>query len=102
MPASARPSTGPHDGRRSASRHGGGRDQTSFTLCPFTSTLRQAPLARIAVEPSPRNGLRKPSQQMGNRLFTLPNQALGDVVRQLWPDVLMDLALALRGWLELP
>ena len=74
----------------------------SVTLCPLTSTLRQAPLVRIAVEPSPRNGLHKPSQLMVDKLFTVPTQALGDVVGQLEPDVLADLDLALRGWLELP
>lgn len=74
----------------------------SVTLCPLTSTLRQAPLVRIAVEPSPRNGLRKPSQLMVDKLFTVPVQALGEVVGQLEPDVMRDLDLALRGWLELP
>ena len=74
----------------------------SVTLCPLTSTLRQAPLVRIAVEPSPRNGLRKPSQLMVDKLLTVPVQALGEVVGQLEPDVMTDLDLALRGWLELP
>ena len=41
----------------------------SVTLCPLTSTLRQAPLVRIAVEPSLRNGLHKPSQLMVDKLF---------------------------------
>jgi len=59
-------------------------------------------LVRIPVEPSPRNGLRKLSQLMVDKLFTVPVQALGEVVGQLEPDVLMDLDLALRGWLELP
>ena len=74
----------------------------SVTLCPLTSTIRQAPLVRIAVEPSPRNGLRKPSQLMADKLFTVPLAAVGEVVGQLEPDVLVDLDLALRGWLELP
>ena len=74
----------------------------SVTLCPLTSTLRQAPLVRIAVEPSARNGLRKPSQLMVDKLFTVPTQAVGEVVGQLEPQVLVDLDLALRGWLELP
>jgi mRNA interferase MazF len=39
---------------------------------------------------------------MVDKLFTVPIQALGDVVGQLEPDVLADLDLALRGWLELP
>ncbi len=39
---------------------------------------------------------------MVDNLFTVPNQALGDVVGQLEPDGLKDLDLALQGWLELP
>ena len=74
----------------------------SVTLCPLTSTLRQASLVRIAVEPSRRNGLRKPSQLMVDKLFTVPTEAVGGVVGQLEPQVLVDLDLALRGWLELP
>lgn len=74
----------------------------SVTLCPLTSTLMEAPLVRIAVEPSPRNGLRKPSQLMVDKLFTVPMEAIGAVVGQLEPRALIELDLALRGWLELP
>jgi mRNA interferase MazF len=56
----------------------------------------------IAVEPSPRQGLRQPSQLMVDKLFTAEIQAVGEVVGQLEPQVLVDLDLALRGWLELP
>jgi mRNA interferase MazF len=74
----------------------------SLTLCPLTSTLMRAPLVRIAVEPSPRNGLRKPSQLMVDKLFTVPVQAVGNVLGQLEPQALIELDLALRGWRELP
>ena len=74
----------------------------SVTLCPLTSTLMEAPLVRIAVEPSPRNGLRQPAQLMVDKLFTVPMEALGAVVGQLEPQALIELDLALRGWLELP
>ena len=57
---------------------------------------------RIAVEPSGRNGLHKPSQLMVDKLFTVPTAAVGEVVGQLEPQVLVDLDLALRSWLELP
>jgi len=50
---------------------------------------------------SPRNGLRKPSQLMVDKLFTVPLQAVGELVGQLEPQGLVDLDLALRGWLEL-
>ena len=53
---------------------------------------------RIAVEPSPRKGLRKPSPQlMVDKLFTVPNQALGDVVGQLEPDGLRDTGPGVAG-----
>ena len=74
----------------------------SVTLCPLTSTLMEAPLVRIPVDPSPRNGLRKPSQLMVDKLFTVPIEAVGDVVGQLEPQAVIELDLALRGWLELP
>jgi mRNA interferase MazF len=74
----------------------------SVTLCPLTSTLVEAPLVRVPVLPSPRNGLRKPSQLMVDKLFTVPLVALGGVVGQLEPQALIELDLALRGWLELP
>jgi mRNA interferase MazF len=62
----------------------------------------EAPLVRIAVQPSPRNGLRKLSQLMVDKLFTVPIQAIGEVVGQLEPQALVDLDLALRDWLQLP
>jgi len=74
----------------------------SVTLCPLTSTLIEVPLVRIAVAPSPRNGLQKPSQLMVDKLFSVPIQALGAVVGQLEPQVLIELEMALRGWLDLP
>jgi mRNA interferase MazF len=56
----------------------------------------------VSVLPSPRNGLSKPSQLMVDKLFTVPLVALGGVVGQLEPQALIELDLALRGWLELP
>ncbi len=74
----------------------------SVTLCPLTSTLMEAPLVRIPVAPSPRNGLRKPSQLMVDKLFTVTIEAVGVVVGQLELQSLIELDLALQGWLELP
>ncbi len=39
---------------------------------------------------------------MVDKLFTVPLEAVGAVVGQLEPQVLVELDLALRGWLELP
>lgn len=74
----------------------------SVTLCPLTSTLVDAPLVRLPVQPITRNGLKKPSQLMVDKLFTVPLSSLGKVVGQLEPQLLIELDLALRGWLELP
>ncbi|MCT0227323.1 type II toxin-antitoxin system PemK/MazF family toxin [Synechococcus sp. CS-1331] len=74
----------------------------SVTLCPLTSTLLEAPLVRIPVNPSGSDGLRKPSQLMADRLFTVPTATVGAVVGILESGTLADLDLALRSWLELP
>ena len=73
----------------------------SVTLCPLTSTLLDAPLVRIPVTPNARNGLKKASQLMADKLFTVPNTSIGAVVGVLDPDPLRALDLALRAWLDL-
>lgn len=73
----------------------------SITLCPLTSTLIDAPLVRIAVAPSPANGLRKPSQLMADKLFTVPAAAIGSTVGRLEASAMAELDLALRDWLDL-
>jgi len=73
----------------------------SVTLCPLTSTLLDAPLVRIPVDPSSTNGLLKPSQLMADKLFSVPTAAISTVVGQLDTAALAELDLALRSWLEL-
>ena len=73
----------------------------SITLCPLTSTLIDAPLVRIAVAPSPGNGLPKRSQRMADKLFTVPAAAIGSMVGRLEAAAMADLDLALRDWLDL-
>jgi len=73
----------------------------SIKLCPITSTLFDAPLARIPVAPSRGNGLRKRSQLMADKLFTLPAAAIGSMVGRLEASVMAELNLALRDWFDL-
>ena len=73
----------------------------SVTLCPLTSTLLDAPLVRIPVSPNPRNGLKKASQLMADKLFTVPTTSIGAVVGVLDPKRFSSLDLALRAWLDL-
>ena len=73
----------------------------SVTLCPLTSTLLDAPLVRIQVTPNARNGLKKASQLMADKLFTVPTTSIGELVGVLEPERLSALDLALRAWLDL-
>ena len=57
---------------------------------------------RIPVNPSGCNGLRKPSQLMADRLFTVPTAAVGAVMGILESGTLAELDLPMRSWLELP
>ena len=43
----------------------------SITICPFTTHASDAPLMRLMIEPSERNGLRAPSQLMVDKITTV-------------------------------
>ena len=55
----------------------------SVTLCPFTTHLIDAPLVRLTVEPSDRNGLRASSQLMVDKITTVPRSKLGTYVGRM-------------------
>jgi len=48
----------------------------SVTVCPLTTNPVDAPLTRIAVEPSPSTGLDQPSRLMVDKLTTMPRANL--------------------------
>ena len=53
-------------------------DETkSITICAFTSDPTDAPLFRIAVEPSEINGLETASRLMVDKITTIPKHKLG-------------------------
>jgi len=56
---------------------------TSITICAFTTDPTQAPLIRIPIEPSDRNGLRAQSKLMVDKLTTVSKERLGFRVRRL-------------------
>jgi len=55
----------------------------SVTVLPITSTLIDAPLLRVPVEPTERNGLAKRSQVMVDKPQTPPRSRLGPVIGRL-------------------
>jgi mRNA interferase MazF len=53
----------------------------SVTVCAFTSDPTEAPLVRLAVEPSERNGLNVVSRSMADKITTVPKSKLGTRIR---------------------
>ena len=56
---------------------------SSVTLCLFTSTLLEAQLFRIIVDPSSENGLRRISQVQVDKIVTVNRQRVGGVIGRL-------------------
>ena len=55
----------------------------SITLCPFTTQLVEAPLIRLAVEPTKQNGLNAASQVMVDKITTVARSKLQKRVGKL-------------------
>lgn len=52
-------------------------EHPSVTVLPVTSDLRDAPIFRIGIAPSPDNGLRAPSQVMVDKPQSVPRDKVG-------------------------
>lgn len=72
-------------------------DINSITVCGFTSKLKDTPLFRILVQPSPQNGLRSPCSVMVDKIVTLPRSKIGDRIGRLEDEemALLNRAIAL-------
>lgn len=55
----------------------------SVTLCLITSDLRDTPIFRITVDPSPANGLQRISQVQVDKLMTVAREHIGGVIGRL-------------------
>jgi mRNA interferase MazF len=55
----------------------------SITICAFTTDETEAPLLRLAVEPSERNGLRTVSRLMVDKITTVPRSKIGSRIGSL-------------------
>jgi len=56
---------------------------SSITVLPVTSTLVDAPLLRVTVEPTPENGLQKRSQVMVDKIVTVRRDKVGQVIGRI-------------------
>ena len=73
----------------------------SVTICLFTTDETEAPLLRIPVTPSARNGLRAASTLMVDKLVTVPRERLGDAVGRLDDEDMIRLNRAILVFLGL-
>ena len=56
---------------------------SSVTLCLITSTLLDAPVFRITLDPSPENGLQHISQIEMDKIMTVRRERVGRVIGRL-------------------
>ncbi|HQQ70514.1 MAG TPA: type II toxin-antitoxin system PemK/MazF family toxin [Alicycliphilus sp.] len=73
----------------------------SVTVLPVTSTLVEAPLLRVAVQPSADNGLQKPSQVMVDKAMTVQRDKLGTAFGRIDADTLLEVERCLAVFLGL-
>jgi mRNA interferase MazF len=71
----------------------------SITVCAFTTDPTEAPLFRLPVTPSERNGLRVACKLMVDKITTVPRARLGDRVGRLADEDLVRLNRAILVFL---
>jgi mRNA interferase MazF len=73
----------------------------SITVCAFTTDTTDAPLFRLAINPSERNGLRAESRLMVDKITTVPKSKVGARVGRLDHEDLVRLNRAMLVFLGL-
>lgn len=71
----------------------------SITVLPITSTIVNAPLFRMTIDPSPENGLQKVSQVMVDKVTSVRRDQFGKIIGQLSDDTMIRVTRALSVWL---
>ncbi len=72
-------------------------DHASVTILPMSTTITRLDDIRITIQPAPLNGLREPSQILGDKLQTIPRDKARQVIGRLTNEEMtaVDRALAL-------
>jgi len=73
----------------------------SVTMCAFTTDETQAPLFRLPVEPSDRNGLRAACRLMVDKITTVPKSKIGPRIGRLDDEDILRLNRAILVFLGL-
>jgi mRNA interferase MazF len=75
-------------------------EHPSVTILPVTSELRETPLFRILVEPTPANGLQKISDVMVDKAQSVPRERIGDVFGHLGEEEMLAVSRSLAVFLS--
>jgi mRNA interferase MazF len=70
----------------------------SLTVVPVTSTLVDAPLFRLTVNPSPGNGLHSLSQLMVDKVTTVSRARITQTIGRLEDDLVLRVSRASALW----
>jgi mRNA interferase MazF len=73
----------------------------SITICAIATDLTEAPLFRLPVEPSERNGLRSSSRLMVDKITTVPKSKVGERLGRLDDEDVVRLNRAVMVFLGL-
>jgi mRNA interferase MazF len=73
----------------------------SVTIVPVTSTLLDAPLFRLTLEPSPETGLRSLSQIMVDKVTTVKRDKIGKKIGRVGDDTMIRVNRAVALWFGL-
>jgi len=73
----------------------------SITICAFTTDETEAPLFRLPVEPSPRNGLRMTCRMMVDKITTVPKSKVGARLGRLADEDILRLNRSIAVFLGL-
>ncbi|EJF79667.1 type II toxin-antitoxin system PemK/MazF family toxin [Bartonella doshiae] len=72
---------------------------TSMTVLPITSTLVDAPLLRITIQPNAKNGLQKPSQVMIDKIMTVRCDKMSSIFGSLQAKEMLEIERCLAVFL---
>ncbi|WP_375640509.1 type II toxin-antitoxin system PemK/MazF family toxin [Bartonella sp. MM55XZML] len=74
-------------------------EHTSMTVLPITSTLVDAPLLRITIQPNAKNGLQKPSQVMIDKIMTVRCDKMSSIFGSLKEKEMLEIERCLAVFL---
>ncbi|MEW5944310.1 MAG: type II toxin-antitoxin system PemK/MazF family toxin [Pseudomonadota bacterium] len=73
----------------------------TVSVCPLTSTVVDAPMFRVSIEPAAENGLKKRSQAMVDKVQPLRRERIKERIGMLTNAEMQAIGAALKLWFSL-